>query len=127
MKKDCVFCGIVNGRLPATILAESETCLAIMPKQMEVRGHHLILPKQHIESMFDVPEGGLAELMNFAQEVCVNLQKNYGVEGVNLLHASGVAAQQSVPHFHIHLLPRFEGDGVNAWPSLPGSDELLQS
>ncbi len=122
-----MFCEIVNGRLPTTKLAESDSCLAIVPKQMEVNGHQLILPKQHVQTLFDIPAPLLTELMQFTQEICADLRHSHGVQGINLLHASGTAAQQSVPHFHIHLLPRFEGDGIDAWPSLPGSDVILNS
>jgi histidine triad (HIT) family protein len=116
----CAFCEIVAGRGHADIVFESERVIAFLPLELEVRGHTLVAPKAHHATLFDMPNDVLASVMQDATVVCRRLMTGLRATGINLLHASGTSAQQSVAHFHMHVLPRFDGDGVNAWPSLPG-------
>ena len=83
----------------------------------------LIIPKKHYENIFDIPEKDLKNLMGTIKKISNKLKDNWNVQGINILHASGKAAQQSVLHFHIHLIPRFENDGVEAWPKLKYEDK----
>lgn len=125
MSVDCEFCRIVEDRHADRFNAASAAAVAITPKKLGVTGHQLIIPRVHYESIFDISPDALSELMQFIQQVSLAMRNNSGVAGINLLHASGAAAQQSVPHFHVHLLPRFYGDDINAWPDLPGSTDPL--
>jgi len=124
--ESCIFCKILSRRSYAEIVAETDDCIALVPSNMAAKGHLLLIPKQHCETIFDTPDDILASIMSFAKKLSLNLQDGADVSGVNLLHASGHSAQQSIQHFHIHLLPRFEHDGLNAWPNLPGSREKLE-
>lgn len=78
-------------------------------------GHLLVIPKVHCESLFDVPEPTLGKVMEHAKSIAVRLRTG-DFDGVNLLHVSGKAAQQSVQHFHIHLAPRRSDDEFDLWP-----------
>lgn len=118
--KNCVFCKIVEGKSPAKLVASCETALAIIPNKIEVKGHCVILTKNHFQDIFDIPGAQLSKLMIFTKEIALDLKSKTGASGINILHASGADAQQSVLHFHLHLLPRYKDDGIDAWPTLPG-------
>jgi histidine triad (HIT) family protein len=124
MKRNCIFCEIVKGVAPAFIITESRHAIAILPKKMEVKGHALVIPRCHFRNIFDIPDQVLGEVMKMVRAVSLNLQLNLGADGINILHASGVAAQQSVEHFHVHVIPRFEGDSIDAWPDFPGCEMM---
>ena len=116
---DCVFCKIVEGVLPSLIIYENEQIKCIVPKKMEVYGHTLIIPKQHFENIWDIPSEHLHCISDAAQYLSFLFKKKLGATGINLLHASGVDAGQTVFHFHLHVFPRFTEDGIDAWPHLP--------
>jgi len=92
--------------------------MAFVPLHLEAYGHTLVAPRAHYETLWDLNPHLLASVIGVVQMLTVHYRACIGATGVNLLHASGKDAQQSVPHFHVHLLPRFQGDGVDAWPSL---------
>ncbi len=97
---------------------------------MNTEGHMIIAPVQHCVDLFDIRNNVLSSLMETTRFIAKHCQNQLGADGINLLHASGEAAQQSIPHFHFHLLPRFENDNLNTWPDLPvwdgDSTELLK-
>lgn len=127
---ECVFCKLVHNELPSWIIYEDENIICFLPLEAEAFGHTLIAPKKHYADLFSIPIETLNCIIAVAQKVAVHYKTAIGAAGINLLHASGIAAQQSVLHFHIHLIPRFENDGLNAWPKLPGAqndnDELIR-
>ena len=118
-KMDCVFCKIINKEIPSLIVYEDSKVLCIIPKNMEVYGHTLILPKKHFNDIFDIHNSDLQDIMRIAKKLSIGLRTKLGATGVNILHASGKDAGQSVQHFHLHLFPRFKDDNINAWPQLP--------
>lgn len=123
----CVFCSIVAGELPCRKIFEDDKTLAILDIAGDVDGHMLVLPKTHVESVLDCDSKTLDAVMRTVQTVSKHLS-TIGYDGVNILNASGKAADQSVPHLHFHLIPRRFGDHLNTWPTLPGAitdiDEL---
>ena len=119
---DCVICQIVARKIPSWIVYEDSHTIGFLPLEVEVYGHTIIAPKTHYADIFEAATPVLCELTATAQCLAQHFKKCIGASGVNLLHASGGAAQQSVPHLHIHLLPRFDGDGLNAWPQFPSHD-----
>ena len=121
----CVFCEVVSGKENATIIAEDQSCLAIVPKDVEVDNHLLILSKSHAESLLDVSPEILSDTSFFVQKVCKALSEEYGYTGFNVLHASGSNAGQSVSHFHLHIIPRRNGDNIDAWPIFQGGKSNL--
>ena len=129
MNEDCVFCKIITKKEPARIAYLDDDAIAFFPREMNVKGHLIIAPIQHCTDLFDIHTDVLSSLMSTVQFLADHCKRQLSADGINLLHASGEAAQQSVPHFHIHLLPRFKNDNLDAWPELPewnsALDELL--
>ena len=119
----CVFCRIVTGEEPALIVQKTDKAMAFLPRQMSVRGHTLVIPKRHVQNFFTIPKEDLSAVFMLIKNLAAHYRNALGATGMNILHASGGDAQQSVDHFHIHLLPRFPGDGVDAWPCLPGCSD----
>jgi len=124
---NCIFCKIVNGDLPSMKVYEDEFTLAFMDIAADVDGHICVIPKKHFESILDCDNETLSYLMDAVKNVSLHLTENCGYEGVNLLNASGKAADQSVPHFHIHIIPRKTNDGLDTWPKLPGAKEEIKA
>ncbi|MCP4321322.1 MAG: HIT domain-containing protein [Alteromonadales bacterium] len=123
---NCVFCNIIEGTIPSKIVFENNDCLAIVPIKPESNGHLLVIPKVHAIELDDISDECLSQLTIFTKSVCNKIKLKYGASGFNLLHASGKSAQQSVDHFHIHVIPRFENDGINTWPALKGGEDIYE-
>jgi histidine triad (HIT) family protein len=118
-KKGCPFCKIVNREISASIVYESDKVICFLPKEIEVYGHTLVAPKEHFEDLYDIPNEILGELIRICKKLSLAYKDRINATGINLMHASGKDGQQSVPHFHIHLLPRFRNDNLDTWPKLP--------
>ncbi|MDD2917352.1 MAG: HIT domain-containing protein [Candidatus Gracilibacteria bacterium] len=116
---DCSFCKIARGEALGWIVYENTSVVALFPKDMEVRGHTLVIPKEHYADLYDIPEEILSELIRVSKKLSLAYREKIGATGMNILHASGTDAQQSKKHFHFHLLPRFKDDGLDTWPKLP--------
>jgi histidine triad (HIT) family protein len=117
----CVFCKIRDGQIPAMRVWEDERTLCIMDINPLSPGHCLVLTKAHAPTLFDVPPVDLHAAIATAQRVAQALQRAVQPDGVNLLQANGAAAFQSVPHFHLHLIPRWMRDGKGFdWTLVPG-------
>lgn len=127
---NCIFCQIIRNEKPAKIIYENENVLCFLSKEIEVYGHTLIVPKQHFQDLYDIPQDVLCRLMEVVQLLTKEYKTKVGSTGVNVLHASGKDGQQSVSHFHFHLFPRFKDDGLDTWPNLAkkdfNSDEMWQ-
>ncbi|MBA7543542.1 hypothetical protein ES705_35873 [subsurface metagenome] len=127
---NCKFCQIIKRQISSWIVYENEKIIAFLPEQLEVYGHTLIAPKQHYEDLYDAPEDVLCELVKVSKKITIAYKDKISATGMNLMHASGVDGQQSVFHFHIHLLPRFKDDKLDTWPNLPkietNKNELLE-
>lgn len=127
---DCIFCKIANGLVPARMIYEDAYTCVFLDIAHDADGHMLAVPKKHVKNILDCDRETLTHLMETVKKVADHCVCQCGYEGVNLLNASGESAGQSVAHFHIHILPRKRGDGVNAWPQLPGGtlpeEEMLK-
>jgi len=109
--EDCVFCKIVAGRLPSARLLETDRVLAFLDIAPIIKGHSLVIPKEHYESIEEVPGDLLGDMIRAAADVARAIRRGLGAEGVNLHHATGSCAGQVVPHVHLHVLPRHGDDG----------------
>lgn len=109
---ECTFCRIVDGSLAATVVRDTEDVLAIMDLYPATRGHLLVMPKSHIEDVFSMPEDLSGRLMAHATMLAKVIQRQLAPVGMNLIQASGGAAGQTIFHFHLHVVPRYEGDNV---------------
>lgn len=113
--ENCVFCKIINKQLPATAIFENEEFLAFSPINQVSKGYTLLIPKKHQVNIFDVDKSLLEWLAGIAQELSKGLSELNGATGINLLNANGKNAQQSVFHFHLHIVPRYENDDLDLW------------
>jgi histidine triad (HIT) family protein len=113
--EDCIFCKIIKKELPTKIIFENDDFLAFSPLEQVSKGHTLLIPKQHFENVFNFETKSLERLMGVAQKIAKELMEENGATGINLLHASGKDAQQSVFHFHLHIVPRYNEDGLDLW------------
>ena len=124
---DCVFCGIVSGKIPYLKVYEDGDALAFMDIAGDVDGHILVIPKRHCESILDCDDGDLAAVARAVRTVSRHLTGACGYGGVDLLNAGGACAGQSVPHFHVHIIPRKPGDGIDGWPVFTGAKEDIRA
>jgi histidine triad (HIT) family protein len=111
MNKDCIFCKIARGEIPSYKVYEDEENLAFLDASPEMEGHTLVIPKKHIENVFDIDKETLEKIIEVSRKVAVLMKENFKVDGVNLANNSGKDAGQVVQHIHFHILPRFENDG----------------
>jgi histidine triad (HIT) family protein len=107
----CVFCKIVAGRIPSTKVYEDDAVLAFIDIGPIVKGHVLVIPKEHFDPLTAVPAALLGRVMEVVQKVAAAQITGLGADGVNLHQANGAAAGQVVPHVHVHVIPRFNDDG----------------
>jgi len=128
--ENCVFCRIANKELTSWKVYETELTMVLLAKEMEVKWHTLVIPKTHYKDITDIPTATLADMMDVTKKIILHYQKILWSKWANLIAATGEGAHQSVPHFHFHILPRFENDGLNTRPTLPeinvDKDELLK-
>jgi histidine triad (HIT) family protein len=115
MKKDCIFCKIVEGKAKSWTVYEDDVVKAFFDLGVASEGHVLIVPKKHYENIYDIPEKELWAVITVVKKIAKSYRKTLNVKNVNIMHASGKAAQQSVFHFHMHLVPRHENDGLDLW------------
>ena len=113
MAENCIFCKIANGEIPAATLYEDENFRVILDLGPASKGHALILPKQHAANLFELPDEIAAKVLPLAKSVAARLQEGLGADGINLVQNNGEAAGQTVFHFHMHLIPRYQNDTVN--------------
>ena len=117
MISKCVFCCSSSGEARADLVYEDDDVIAFLPLTLQARMHVLVAPRRHAGGIWDLEPDLPGKTAGVARDIAMRMRE-VGATGINLLHASGVDAQQSVPHFHLHLLGRFPGDGLDAWPRL---------
>jgi histidine triad (HIT) family protein len=123
---DCLFCKIVAGEIPATRVAEDERTIAFMDINPATRGHLLVVPREHATDLLEIDPEDLAAVARSAQTLAARVKERLHADGVNLLNSCGSAAWQTVFHFHIHVIPRYQGDPLRLpWQPAPGDrDEI---
>jgi histidine triad (HIT) family protein len=128
MATDCVFCKIVDGDVPSMRVYEDERTLAIMDINPVNSGHCLVIIKAHAPTLWDADPADLQAAILAAQKVAVALKAAVKPDGLNMLQANGPAAFQSVPHYHLHLIPRWHNDGKGFdWSLVPGDRGQIQA
>ena len=113
--EDCIFCKIVAGEAPATVVYEDADTLVIETIEPVSKGHALAIPKVHSVNILDTEDGVLSRLIVAAKKAGAQIVRRHGAQALNVLHAAGKDAQQSVFHTHFHLVPRYENDGLDLW------------
>jgi histidine triad (HIT) family protein len=123
-----VFCRIRDGQIPSIRLYEDERTLCFMDINPLSDGHCLVVTRAHAPTLFEAAEADLQAAIVTARRVGTALRAALGADGLSLLQANGAAAFQSVPHFHLHLIPRWTGDGRGFdWPLTPGDRGRIQA
>lgn len=109
---NCIFCAIVEGRSPSETVYEDEHAIAFMDINPALDGHTLVIPRAHTPDLWEIGEDEAGKVMAAAVRVAASIRKALRPDGINIMHATGVVAFQSVFHFHLHLIPRFVGDPI---------------
>jgi histidine triad (HIT) family protein len=123
---DCVFCKIRDGQIPSMKIFEDDRTLAFMDINPLNSGHCLVVTKAHAATLFEAEIADLQAAIATAQRVGVAIRDGLKPDGLNMLQANGAAAFQSVPHYHLHLIPRWTNDGKGFdWKLVPGNREQI--
>jgi histidine triad (HIT) family protein len=123
---DCLFCKIVAGEVPSTRVHEDERTVAFMDINPATRGHLLVIPRAHARDLLVVAPEDLAACAHAAQRLAGLAIERLGAGGVNLLNSCGVTAWQTVFHFHLHVIPRYDDDPLRLpWQPAPGDPEEI--
>jgi histidine triad (HIT) family protein len=113
MQQNCIFCKIIAGEIPSATVYEDEDFKAIMDISPAAKGHMILLPKKHSANLLELDDETAKKALLVARKLAKALKEELGCDGINLLQNNGEAAGQTVFHFHIHLIPRYNGDQVN--------------
>ncbi len=113
---NCIFCAIAGGKIPSHKVYEDEHTLAFLDINPISDGHTLVIPKHHHENLLEVSEDDAMSVAKTVKKVANAVKKTFNADGVNVLQANGAAAGQSVLHYHVHVVPRKENDGLKLWP-----------
>ncbi len=119
-KKNCIFCHIASGKVPAKKVYEDEKVLAFLDINPAAPGHLLLIPKEHQAILPQIPDEDVAHMFRVSKKLSNMLLRSLQVKGTNIFVANGAVAGQKAPHFMIHIIPRSEGDGINL--SLPENE-----
>ena len=109
---NCIFCKIANGEIPSATIYEDDDFRAILDLGPASRGHALLLPKEHYADLYALPDEVAAKVLPWQRRSCPRMKDVLGCDGYNLVQNNGEPAGQTVFHFHMHMIPRYENDGV---------------
>lgn len=110
--QNCIFCRIANGEINSVQIYEDADFRVILDVSPASKGHALILPKEHAKNLFELPDETAAKAIVLAKKIGAAMMQALGCQGLNFVQNNGEAAGQTVMHFHIHLIPRYDGDGA---------------
>jgi diadenosine tetraphosphate (Ap4A) HIT family hydrolase len=113
LSDDCIFCAIVRGEAPASFTHQDDTVIAFMDIQPITHGHMLVVPREHAVLMHEVSDTVAMRTFKVARYLAAMARHTFGASGVNLFVADGEVAFQDVPHFHVHMIPRYPQDGFS--------------
>ena len=124
--EDCIFCKILAGQVPATRVQEADRAVAIMDINPATAGHVLVIPRTHTRDLLEISQDDLAACVELAQSIARRMHDGLGAAGVNLINSCGAPAWQTVFHFHLHVIPRYEGDPLKLpWVPAPGDPHTI--
>ena len=125
---DCIFCKIVSNEIPSEQVYEDDRVFAFMDINPLNDGHLLIIPKVHAATIHEIDEADFLAVMSATHKLAAAVKKSLNPDGINLLQLNGKAANQVVPHLHVHIVPRWSGDGltVSKWNLVPGDMEKVK-
>jgi histidine triad (HIT) family protein len=124
--EDCIFCRIIAGEIPSQRIDEDERTVAFMDVNPATRGHALVVPRRHARDLLDIDEDDLAATFATARRLAERMSERLNADGVNLLNSCGRAAWQTVFHFHVHVIPRYQGDPLRLpWTPKEGDPDEI--
>ncbi|HEY3021147.1 MAG TPA: HIT domain-containing protein [Solirubrobacteraceae bacterium] len=125
---DCLFCKIVAGEIPSTRIDEDERTVAFMDINPATRGHALVVPREHTRDLLSIDQDELAAVAAAAKRLAARATERLGADGINLLNSCGPAAWQTVFHFHVHVIPRYDDDPLRLpWVPGPGDPDEIEA
>jgi len=126
---DCIFCKIINGEIPSEKVYEDDKVFAFMDINPLNDGHVLIIPKSHAGTIHEIGEDDFLAVMSATHKLAAAVRKALNPDGINLLQLNGKAANQVIPHLHVHIVPRWSGDGltVSQWEIVAGNMENVKN
>ena len=126
---DCIFCKIAAGEIPSVKVYEDDRVLAFMDINPLSEGHLLIIPKAHAATIYEITEDDFLAVMSATHKLAAAVKKALNPDGINLLQLNGRAANQVVPHLHMHIVPRWYGDGltISQWDMVAGDMENIKA
>ena len=117
VKDDCIFCKLANGVFPTNKIYEDDEFTVILDASPANKGHALILPKQHYANLFEIDDEVSAKVLPLAKKIATALKEELGCDGINVVQNNGPSAGQTVFHFHVHVIPRYDNDSFElGWP-----------
>jgi len=119
---ECLFCRVVRGDLPSYVVLEDDLTVALLDARPAARGHTLVLPRAHVADLWAAEPDQAAAVMRTAHAAAALLRERLQPDGLTLRQNTGEASGQQVPHLHVHLVPRWHGDGTVGWPWPPPTD-----
>ena len=125
-KDDCIFCKIAAGEILSKTIYEDDLFRVILDLGPATKGHALILPKDHADNLFELPDDTAGKVLVLAKKLATQMKEKLDCDGLNLVQNNGEEAGQTVKHFHMHMIPRYKNDGQRiGWkPGEPTQDEL---
>lgn len=126
--ENCIFCKLANGEIPTRTIYEDDMFRVILDADPAVKGHALILPKEHYANIYEIPESTAAAAMVLAKKLAAVMTERLHADGFNLLQNNGETAGQTIFHFHMHLIPRYKDDDnskILTWSHQSFTDEEL--
>ena len=125
---NCIFCKLANGVFPTNSIYEDDEFNVILDLSPATRGHALILPKEHYKNLYEIPDETAAKAMKLAKKMAIKMTEKLQADGFNLVQNNNEVAGQTVFHFHMHLIPRYNDDGqtINWIPGKPSEEELSE-
>jgi histidine triad (HIT) family protein len=124
--QECIFCAIVAGRAEASVVYEDETAVVFMDLNPVTPGHLLVVPRNHVVGLEDIDEATSAHAWSIGHKMARALRRSsMRCEGINVFLCDGEAAFQTVFHFHLHVIPRYAGDGWDIYPAVQERERPL--
>ena len=125
--QDCIFCKIIKGEIPSSKLYENDKVFAFLDIAPVSKGHSLVIPKEHYETLMDISDDILKEVSVVVKRLSSAVKKAVNADGISIGMSNYKAAGQVVPHAHIHIMPRFENDGLKFWPQKKYEEGEIES
>lgn len=128
MEHNCIFCKIAKGEIPSNTIYEDDEFKVILDLAPATKGHALIIPKNHYADLFEIPEETVGNAMKLAKKMACIMKEKLCCDGFNIMQNNGEIAGQTVFHFHMHLIPRYQTDGQKIdWDKAEAAQEELES